>query len=323
MSHYLASLQGRFSPQTVLAYGQALRLFTQVLREHFFIQTKNTPITAITITWASTYLEFLQQNHSPETEHLYSRAIIDFYQYLENQTSSLANDLTTTLSAYITQHRRPKHYHTPTLPLDAIEAIVAHATTVSPPLNTDDTTQRDTLRLLRDKAFLLTLAYTGLRVSEICSLRIANLDLHSKAILLSEDLPLQLPTTVIAAIDLYLTQRKPLDNAQQLFHASHLPLFARHDKKAGRKILPISRWTAANIVNFWVSTALPPATCQQLIRHNTPITPHTFRHYFVVTTLHNTGNLQQTQALARHADTATTRRYLHLTKPSISSKPSK
>jgi site-specific recombinase XerC len=43
------------------------------------------------------------------------------------------------------------------------------------------------------------------------------------------------------------------------------------------------------------------------------ITPHSFRHYFVTTVLHSTGNLKMAQELARHKNIAVTQRYAHLT----------
>jgi len=42
------------------------------------------------------------------------------------------------------------------------------------------------------------------------------------------------------------------------------------------------------------------------------ITPHSFRHYFVTTVLHETGNLKIAQEFARHTNIAVTQRYTHL-----------
>ncbi|HNN14635.1 MAG TPA: site-specific integrase, partial [Anaerolineales bacterium] len=42
------------------------------------------------------------------------------------------------------------------------------------------------------------------------------------------------------------------------------------------------------------------------------ITPHTFRHYFVTTTLRATGNLAIAQRLARHENIQVTNRYTQL-----------
>jgi integrase/recombinase XerC len=319
ISQYLATLAPRFAPQTILAYGQALRLFAACLHDQLSLDPKKTPITAITLDCASTYLNYLQDTHSIETEHLYSRAMLGFYQYVDNHTTS--NSQSEPLAEYLTANRRAKHLNTLTLPLEAIETILTHVTTTTAPQPTDQANIRDTLRLLRDKAFLLTLANTGLRVSEICNLRIANIDLARQVMILSTDFLLPIPPVVLAAISSYLAARNPVDALQHLFHASHLPLFARHDKKVGNKILPISRWTAANIVELWAITALPPDTYNELTARNCPISPQTFRHYFVITTLQQTQSLQATQTLARHADATTTRRYLQYTSPDTKAGP--
>lgn len=313
ISRYLESLFAHYAPQTILAYSQALRLFAQLLQKQLAIHPTKASIDTLKVDWAYLYLHHLQENHSIETEHLYSRAILGFYQYVETHIHPGFAGQADILARYLAQHRRAKQHYAPTLPVAAIETILTHVTTASTPRDPDHSISRDTLRLLRDKAFLLTLANTGLRVSEICLLRVEHIDPTHHILLLDTDLQLPLPSPVLAAVNAYLVARKPLDSLQHLFHASHLPLFARHDKKAAKQILPISRWTAANIVAYWTTAALPPDEYQQLISNNCPISPQTFRHYFVIATLQRTGNLHETQTLARHADTATTRRYLTYT----------
>jgi hypothetical protein len=73
---------------------------------------------------------------------------------------------------------------------------------------------------------------------------------------------------------------------------SSLPLFARHDLGAGKKVLPISTTTGRAIVHKHVSEALGPEAAGT-------ITPHSFRHYFVTTVLRGSGgNLKLAQELA-------------------------
>ena len=55
-----------------------------------------------------------------------------------------------------------------------------------------------------------------------------------------------------------------------------LPLFARHDIGAGKKIKPITTRTGQNIVAQRVTEAVGPGSAGS-------ITPHSFRHYFVTT----------------------------------------
>jgi site-specific recombinase XerD len=85
-----------------------------------------------------------------------------------------------------------------------------------------------------------------------------------------------------------------------------LPLFARHDKRAGNKVLPLSSRSVQQIVDRWVSHFLGNVYLYE-------ITPHSFRHYFVTTVLRSTGgDIEIAKKLARHADISTTMRYAHL-----------
>ena len=103
----------------------------------------------------------------------------------------------------------------------------------------------------------------------------------------------------------YLSLRAPLDGASGR-PLSSLPLFARHDPGAGKKVLPISTTTARAIVHTRVRQALGE-------KAESIITPHSFRHYFVTTVLRGSGgNLKLAQELARHRNIAVTQRYAHL-----------
>ena len=84
-----------------------------------------------------------------------------------------------------------------------------------------------------------------------------------------------------------------------------LPLFARHDRGAGKKVKPITTTTGRNIVTQRVSEALGSEAIGT-------ITPHSFRHYFVTIVLRASGNLKVAQALARHSSISTTSLYAHL-----------
>lgn len=84
-----------------------------------------------------------------------------------------------------------------------------------------------------------------------------------------------------------------------------MPLFARHDKGAGKKIKPITTTTGRNIVRERVRQFLGSEMTGK-------ITPHSFRHYFVTSVLQGTGNLALAQKLARHENIQVTQRYTHL-----------
>jgi len=102
----------------------------------------------------------------------------------------------------------------------------------------------------------------------------------------------------------YLSARSRLDGASNR-PLTALPLFARHDKGAGKKVKPITTATGRNIVKERVGQALGEEAIGT-------ITPHSFRHYFVTTVLRASGNLKLAQELARHANIQVTQRYAHL-----------
>jgi integrase len=172
------------------------------------------------------------------------------------------------------------------------------------------------LRLLRDRAFLVTLADTGLRVHEACNLRRGDIDWNEgRAIIIGKgdkQAVVRFSTRSMNALKEYLQARGKLDGASGRPLQS-LPLFARHDKGAGKKIKAMTTATGRNIVDDRVREALgaesDPSTGSG---QAAGITPHSFRHYFVTTVLRASGNLKLAQELARHANIAVTQRYAHL-----------
>ena len=108
----------------------------------------------------------------------------------------------------------------------------------------------------------------------------------------------------MAALKEYLAARGKLDgNSGRPLQS--LPLFARHDKGAGKKLKGMTTATGRNIVDDRVREALGEAS-------EGKITPHSFRHYFVTTVLRGSGNLKLAQELARHANISVTQRYAHI-----------
>ncbi len=164
------------------------------------------------------------------------------------------------------------------------------------------------LRAYRDRAFLLTLADTGLRVHEACKLRRGDIDWNEQRAVVvgkgDKQAVVRFTSRAVQAIKDYLSQRATLDgnSGKQL---TSLPLFARHDKGAGGKTKPITPTTGRRIVRERVRQFLG----EEMIGK---ITPHSFRHYFVTTVLRGSGNLKLAQELARHKNIQVTQRYTHL-----------
>ena len=163
------------------------------------------------------------------------------------------------------------------------------------------------LRAMRDRAFLLTLADTGLRVHEACELLCGDVIWEGGTLSFGKDgkkAVVRFSTRSMRAIKDYLALRASLDGSSGRPLPS-LPLFARHDKGAGKKIKPITPTTGRNIVAERVEMILGTQATGT-------ITPHSFRHYFVTTVLKGSGNLKLAQELARHSNIQVTQRYAHL-----------
>ncbi len=302
MAAYLDGVMLARSANTARTYRNALQAFAHTLQAHD-LPPEKTPVADLpedAIAWLAADLKTL----APATERLYLTAAAGFYEYLAAE--QLASINLPRVRLLIRQRARRAGVRLPQFPREAIEQVLAYAAHLH-----EQPTEHDAERLrnLRDRAFLLTLADTGLRVHEACALRRGDIDWHeSRAVIIGKgdkQAVVRFSRRALAALQDYLQARNTLDGASGR-PLRALPLFARHDKAAGKKVLPISTATGRNIVAQRVREALGPEAVGT-------ITPHSFRHYFVTTVLIGSGgNLKLAQELARHSNIAVTQRYAHL-----------
>jgi len=298
---YLDMLRLARSDDTARTYANGLRALASVLSERWLPPDKtpaaNLPEAAVG--WLAKHLK----HFSPATERVYLDAAIGFYTYAAAE--NLANVNLPRVRQLIKQRARRPGIRLPQFPTEEIEKLL-QVILLQEPGASDSGSAR--LRAMRDRAFLLTLADTGLRVSEACRLRRGDLDLtEGRAIVIGKgdkEAIVRFSSRATRAITAYLALRAMLDG-QSGRPLTSLPLFARHDKGAGSKIKPITTNTGRNIVRERVAEFLGEATEGQ-------ITPHSFRHYFVTSVLRGSGNLKLAQALARHKSIQVTQRYAHL-----------
>lgn len=289
------------SQNTALAYGKALKEFRKVLHGAK-IDPETSPAAALTEDLVSRFAMHLKA-FSPATEQLYVRALARFFRYLAAER--LAEINLPRMDLLIEHRTRKPGIRLPQFPTNDIERLLDFAYDITS-LTTDSETER--LRAMRDRAFLITLADTGLRVHEACNLRRGDIDWNEgRAIIIGKgdkQAVVRFTSRAMRTLKDYLSLRAPLDggSGKQL---TTLPLFARHDKGAGKKIKPITPTTGRNIVAERVKQALGNEAEGQ-------ITPHSFRHYFVSTILRSSGNLKLAQALARHENIQITQRYAHI-----------
>jgi len=172
--------------------------------------------------------------------------------------------------------------------------------------------ERERLVNLRDRALIVTLADSGLRIHEACALRRGEIDwlehravIHGKG---NQQAVIRFSPRSFQALKDYLAARAALDLQtahQEKKRVEELSLFARHDRGSGRLTRRLSTTGARKAIIGRVAQALEG----QAVSH---ITPHTFRHYFVTMVLRGSGNLRLAQILARHREISTTQLYAHL-----------
>ena len=233
-------------------------------------------------------------------EFLAAEEIMDFNLY---QTKLLIKNRT----------RKPG-IRLPQFPEHDIEKVLDYALYQLP--NNPAETFSDHLINLRDAAFLITLADTGLRIHEACNLRRGSIDWFSyKAVIIgkgNKEAVIRFSDRSISALKTYLNERAVIDGGTGSMLSS-LPVFARHDKGAGDKVLPITTKTGRLIVSNSVCECLGKEAVGT-------ITPHSFRHYFVTNVLKKTGNMKVAQEFARHSSITVTQRYTHLSDEDLDQK---
>jgi site-specific recombinase XerD len=166
--------------------------------------------------------------------------------------------------------------------------------------------EKDDLTRLRDRAILEMLFSTGLRISELVSLKRDSLNLKRGEFAVrgkGDKMRLVfLSKGAIEHLERYLDQRE--DNSKALF--------IRHDAKESveKQIASMSEKAAG----------LTPRSIQRIIKKYAKlagimkkITPHTLRHSFATDLLTNGADLRSVQELLGHSSISTTQIYTHLT----------
>lgn len=308
ISAYLRLVERSRSKHTKLSYKNALQVFSEVLRKQT-LDPSTTPIENLTEELLGPLVDHLHV-FSPATEQLYLQAVKGFYLYIDSERLAPINQ--SRVAVLIRQRSRRPGVRIPDFPAHDIESLLNKVEQVDNLITSAQDEEEEVLnvklRAYRDRAFLLTLADTGFRVHEACNVRRGDIDWNEqRAVVIgkgNKQAVIRFTTRSLQAMKEYLAQRAVLDGNSGKPLGS-LPLFARHDKGAGKKIKPITPTTGRNIVKERVEQILG----KEMIGK---ITPHSFRHYFVTTVLRGTGNLKIAQELARHKNIQVTQRYTHL-----------
>lgn len=282
IDEFLSSLNRKKT--TIVTYRYALRRFVEVVGVNAELNTE-------------TYIKFLKsiKNLSPSTNRIWRTAVLKFYAFCKAGNWAELEEATE-------HYTRKPGKRIVNFNREAVEKVVAYCELLN---SSSSDSLGSRLETLRDRAFVLTLVDTGLRISEACSLKRGDIDwLEQRAIIIGKgdkQAVVRFSNRSIQALKTYLHARSAVDPNSRIPLTSQ-PLFARHDIRASKKIRPITpggMWKA-------IKDRMTEASVD---RHTVRI--HDFRHYFVTMTYLAKGNLKLSQELARHENIATTNRYAH------------
>ncbi len=171
-----------------------------------------------------------------------------------------------------------------------------------------------TLRGLRDRAMLEVAYGCGLRVSELVGLRLDQVDLAAKVLIVfgkgGKERVVPLGAAAVRAITTYLAARRKM-------------VQARAPADRGRKTDPVLRPTSA----LFITRLGRPMTRQGFFKalkgwaasdeRLSWITPHTLRHCFATHLLEGGADLRAVQEMLGHSDISTTQLYTHLSRAQL------
>lgn len=178
--------------------------------------------------------------------------------------------------------------------------------------------ETDELLRLRDNAILHTLFSTGLRVSEIASLKKDTINLERGEFTVrgkGDKLRLVfLSPEATEALNKYLKKRKDTSKALFVSHSTIGNDIEKEISSQGFKSTN-SKQTTQNSV-----PGLTPRSIQRIIKKYCrvagivkKVTPHTLRHSFATDLLQNGADIRSVQTLLGHASITTTQIYTHIT----------
>ena len=274
INHFLDTLDR--SPKTIFAYRNALEQFTKVVGEDAEMNIES-------------YTAFLKaiKLKSPSTKGIYTTAVRQLYAFCKAGNSDELKEATKHYTR--NQGKRIVNFNR-----EAVEKVIEYCSSLS-----------GNLEALRDRAFVLTLVDTGLRISEACALKRSDVDwLEGRAIIIGKgdkQAVIRFSNRSIDALKAYLHARASVEPNSRTPLGSQ-PIFARHDIRASKKIRPITAGGMWKAIKSRIEEAGVERSAVRI---------HDFRHYFVTMTFLAKGNLKLSQELARHESISTTNRYAH------------
>lgn len=283
---YLQTVKRRLSNDTWKSYAYSLKQFVEIVGADAPLDKK-------------TYVKFLDRSSSmaPGTQSIIRSAISGLYKYaaLTDYPADVLALKGADQSYALRRDSPPVQFKR-----EAIEQLIAHCETM-----------RNGLGELRDRAFVLLLVDSGLRISEACKLLRGHVDWSEAKVRVrgkgNKYAVVNISNRTMVALKDYLKARAKLDGTTGK-PLDTLPLFARHDHGAGKKVKKVASSGMAKSFKGRV---------EEIGLARNAIRVHDLRHYFVTVVLRATGNMKMAQELARHSSMTTTSRYAHLEKSEV------
>lgn len=260
------------SPNSIFSYISDLQKFYR------FTNLQNMQILNITSLDVHKFLKVEnQRNMSSRTRARVISSLRQFYIYLKNQHHIQDNPMES-ISIPVIQKQLPNY-----LTHKEIQTLFA-SISITNPLQ------------LRDKTLFELLYSSGLRISEACALKLADIDLENQVlhIIGKGNKERLVPIGEIAKdfIEKYLIQSRPNILKKKL--SPYLFVSQKSDS--------INRKSVWRILKQYIEKAKIPKN----------ITPHTLRHSFATHLIQNNADLRTVQELLGHIDISTTQMYTHL-----------
>ncbi len=278
------------SPHTFEASKSAAKAFLRAVG--------NIPLSQLNEEHYSRFLRALKI-YDVKTEQLYSTLIFGWFEYL-NAKEIKAINISKVKYARTNEQRHPGK-RLRKFDRDAIKRLQQAVVDIE--IRDDD------LPLARAKTLVVLAIDSGLRVHELCKLRVRDLDFDvlEGTVIGKRDKERRFPFTdkSTAAIRSYLAMRRRLepDRGRELDPAE-VPIFVSHSKRGYSKLEPMDTDTAgldvARLVALLVGTP------------KSPITPHVLRHYAGNELRKATGDLEIVRILLGQESVETTQGYMHV-----------
>lgn len=271
-------IEQHLTENTKSSYSDNLKKYKEFLKKR-----KINSITNIKYEDITSYLSSLNEKGlAPQTIAHNITAIRNFHKYFL-KIGILKNDVSKNI-----EHPKLRKSLPNTLTIEEVDLL----------LDIDLNTPFD----YRNKAMLELLYGTGLRISELISLTLNDIDLINCTIRCMgkgrKERIVPINDYVIKYIDLYLKERPKLEKNNK-----YKELFLNNHGK------PISRQGFFKILKkLLISKGL-----------NSNVSPHTLRHSFATHLLENGADLRIIQEMLGHSDIATTRIYTHISNQKVKS----